>query len=332
MSLAQLVQSNTKDGHTIIDFLIDVMHGRLNHFKPCHRLSAARMLIIYGHQDASDFISDNSPADPFTRPATRRSLRIAGVNPELARLVKSQTDGGRTIIDFIVAVMEGRIREARPHHRMAAARDLLERGFGKLPHRRLPTPPKPFRSPTHRQHSYGYTARASSPGAILRDLISRAIGDPDHTNDTRTDTPSPNLSAHAIQDSDHTNDTHDDTLSPNLPTHAIEESTHDDTPDPDTAHPPTAHDDTTPIQPDTPNPENPLITQITVQTVPPTLASPTAAPSSSPPSTPTPTTTDPQSRKSPNHTNHSSDRPNDPHVPSRCPLAIPTFDPNTYHY
>ena len=282
MSLAQLVQSNTKDGHTIIDFLIDVMQGRLNHFKPCHRLSAARMLIIYGHQDASDFISDNSPADPFTRPATRRSLRIAGVNPELARLVKSQTDGGRSIIDFIVAVMEGRIREARPHHRMAAARDLLERGFGKLPHRRLPTPPKPFRSPTRHQRSYGYPVNTSSAGTILRDLIARAIGDPDHTNDTRTDTPSPNLSAHAIQDSDHTNDTHDDTLSPNLPTHAIEESTHDDTPDPDTAHPPTAHDDTTPIQPDTPNPENPLITQITVQTVPTTLTSPADAPTFDP--------------------------------------------------
>ena len=242
MSLAQLVQSNTQDGHTIIDFLINVMHGRLNHFKPCHRLSAARMLIIYGHQDASDFISDNSPADPFTRPATRRSLRIAGVNPELARLVKSQTDGGRTIIDFIVAVMEGRVREARPHHRMAAARDLLERGFGKLPHRRLPTPPKPFRSPTRHQHSYGYTASAPSASATLRDLISRAIGDPDHTDDaTRPDAASP--------------------------THAIEEPTHTNaTPDTDTAHQPTAHDDTTPTQPDTPNPENPPITQITVQT------------------------------------------------------------------
>ena len=241
MSLAQLVQSNTQDGHTIIDFLIDVMHGRLNHFKPCHRLSAARMLIIYGHQDADDFITDNSPADPFTRPATRRSLRIAGVNPELARLVKSQTDGGRTIIDFIVAVMEGRVREARPHHRMAAARDLLERGFGKLPHRRLPTPPKPFRSPTHRQHSYGYPVNTSSAGTILRDLISRAIGDPDQ-DDTRPDAAPPS--------------------------HTIEEPTHDDTPDTDTAHQPTAHDDTTPIQPDTPNPENPPITQITVQTVP----------------------------------------------------------------
>ena len=30
----------------------------------------------------------------------------------------------------------------------------------------------------------------------------------------------------------------------------------------------TAHDTTTPIQPDTPNPENPPITQITVQTLP----------------------------------------------------------------
>ena len=268
MSLAQLVQSNTQDGHTIIDFLINVMHGRLNHFKPCHRLSAARMLIIYGHQDASDFITDNSPADPFTRPATRRSLRIAGVNPELARLVKSQTDGGRSIIDFIVAVMEGRIREARPHHRMAAARDLLERGFGKLPHRRLPTPPRPFRSPTRHQRSYGYPVNTSSAGTILRDLIARAIGDPDHTNDTRTGTPSPTCPPSPT----HTNDIEE---SPNLPTHAIEEPTHQH---PDTAHPPTAHDDTTPIQPDTPNPENPLITQITVQTVPTTLASPTDAP------------------------------------------------------
>ena len=265
MSLAQLVQSNTKDGHTIIDFLIDVMHGRLNHFKPCHRLSAARMLIIYGHQDADDFITDNSPADPFTRPATRRSLRIAGVNPELARLVKSQTDGGRSIIDFIVAVMEGRVRDARPHHRMAAARDLLERGFGKLPHRRLPTPPKPFRSPTRHQRSYGYPVNTSSAGTILRDLIARAIGEPDH-DDTRTGTPSPAPSTHAIEEPTHTNDTRTGTPSPAPSTHAIEEPTHTNTPD--TTHQPTAHDYTTPIQPDTPNPENPPITQITVQTIP----------------------------------------------------------------
>ena len=304
MSLAQLVQSNTKDGHTIIDFLIDVMQGRLNHFKPCHRLSAARMLIIYGHQDASDFITDNSPADPFTRPATRRSLRIAGVNPELARLVKSQTDGGRTIIDFIVAVMEGRIREARPYHRMAAARDLLERGFGKLPHRRLPTPPKPFRSPTRHQRSYGYTAGASSPGAILRNLIARAIGDPDQ-DDTRTGTATPVPSTHTIQDPDHTNDTHDDTPSPNLPTHAIEEPTHTNaTPDADTAHQPTAHADTTPTQPDTPNPENPPITQITVQTA--------------------HDDTTPIQPDTPN--------PENPPITQIIVQTVPTFDPNTYHY
>ena len=309
MSLAQLVQSNTQDGHTIIDFLIDVMHGRLNHFKPCHRLSAARMLIIYGHQDASAFISDNSPADPFTRPATRRSLKIAGVNPELARLVKSQTDGGRTIIDFIVAVMEGRIREARPHHRMAAARDLLERGFGKLPHRRLPTPPKPFRSPTPRQRSYGYTAGASSPGAILRNLIARAIGDPDHTNDT-----------------------HDDTPSPNLPTHAIEEPTHTNaTPDADTAHQPTAHDYTTPTQPDTPNPENPQITQIAVQTAHDTTTpiQPDTPNPENPPITQitvqtAPDDTTPIQLDTPN--------PENPPITQITVQTVPTFDPNTYHY
>ena len=305
MSLANIVKANTKDGHTIIDFLTDVMHGHLKHFKPCHRLSAARMLLIYGHGDAEDYVTDNSPAHHFTRPATRRTLRIAGVNPELARLIKSQTNNGLLIIEFVIAVMEGRVKNARPHHRMEAARDLLERGFGKLPRATLPRPPKPFQPDTRR---YGYPD-GTPPGVILKDMIARAIGDhdddddphpvtasldpathtieePDHT-DARPSAASPDPATHTIEAPDHTDNTRPDAALPDLATHAIEDPDHTDdtdtTPTPtDTPEPtntntdtpePANHDTDDPAPPPTKdthphNPANPRITKITVQTIP----------------------------------------------------------------
>ena len=185
MSLSNMVHPNAGYGATIVDFLVDVMNGELAGFKPCHRLSAARLLIIYGREDATAFISDHSSSDLFSQPATRRSLKAAGVNPDVARLIKSETADGRRIIDFLVAVMEGRVDKVRPCHRMAAATDLLERGFGKNPRRSLPRRPRPTQPTSNGWYRYDYGHDASS-GAILNDLISRATGNPD-ASDTDTD-------------------------------------------------------------------------------------------------------------------------------------------------
>ena len=142
MTLSSLVQTNTEHGRTIVDFLVDVMNGEFHEFQPGHRLTAAKLLMVYGHEDTADFIADDSSPDLFTRPATRRSLKVAGVNPVLVKLIMSQTGDGHRVIDYLVSVMEGRIGKARPCHRMAAARELLERGFGKSSRRDLPRPPR----------------------------------------------------------------------------------------------------------------------------------------------------------------------------------------------
>ena len=60
MSLSQFIRDNTNDGRNIASVLIDVMEGRLDGCKISHRLTAARMLTIYGYEDADDFIADNT--------------------------------------------------------------------------------------------------------------------------------------------------------------------------------------------------------------------------------------------------------------------------------
>ena len=51
MTLLNIIKEDTNDGRNIISFLTNAMNGRLDGFKPYHRLSAARLLIIYGNDD-----------------------------------------------------------------------------------------------------------------------------------------------------------------------------------------------------------------------------------------------------------------------------------------
>ena len=102
-------------------------------FRICHRLQAARLLTTYGNEDAPNFIADNtSESSPRRdRPNSKRQTKF---DTELARLIREDTGDGRSIARFLVNVMVGELRSFRPHHRMAAARELLNRGFGKSAH------------------------------------------------------------------------------------------------------------------------------------------------------------------------------------------------------
>ncbi len=52
----------------------------------------------------------------------------------LARIVREETDDGRRIVRFFVKVAEGELESEgfKPHHRIAAGRELLLRGFGPV--------------------------------------------------------------------------------------------------------------------------------------------------------------------------------------------------------
>ena len=130
MTLSQIIKLRTNDGLAIVDFLLEVMQDRYDDFRICHRLQAARLLNTYGNEDSPNFIADN-PQEPRSDRHNPRPSRPSKFDTELARLIREDTDDGRSIARFLVYVMEGELESFRPHHRMAAARELLDRGFGK---------------------------------------------------------------------------------------------------------------------------------------------------------------------------------------------------------
>ena len=143
MTLSQIIKLRTNSGGAIVDFLVDVMQDQYEDFRICHRLQAARLLTTYGNEDAPNFISETTP-DSSPRRDRPNSKHQTKFDTELARLIREDTGDGRSIARFLVNVMEGEIRSFRPHHRMAAARELLNRGFGKSartePERGRPAP------------------------------------------------------------------------------------------------------------------------------------------------------------------------------------------------
>ena len=137
MSLSQYIRENTNDGHNIARVLIDVLEGRLDDTKISHRLTAARLLTIYGHEDADDFIADNTPDTPSDERGENIWLEI---DPGLRTLINARTDDGRVICMFLIDVMEGRFEGSHVGHRVSAARELLSRAYGKSLGRSLPKP------------------------------------------------------------------------------------------------------------------------------------------------------------------------------------------------
>ena len=131
MTLSQIIKLRTNSGRAIADFLVDVMQDRFKDFRICHRLQAARLLATYGNEDAPNFIADNTSDTPTARRNGSKATRQTKFDTELARVIREDTDDGRSIARFLVNVMEGELRTFKPHNRISAARELLNRGFGK---------------------------------------------------------------------------------------------------------------------------------------------------------------------------------------------------------
>ena len=167
--LQQNIISFTKDGEHVARFLTETMQGRHTDAKFNHRLEAAKHLIKYGLTAAqcrttSDRLSraggnlegqgdDETPAQSPLSPGERvrvRGTEIAKpvthldiLNYQIAHLIRHETAEGHTLVEFLIHTMTGRDRPftpkkfcIKPADRMAAARELLRRGFGDLGSRR----------------------------------------------------------------------------------------------------------------------------------------------------------------------------------------------------
>ncbi len=170
--LQQNIISFTKDGEHIARFLTETMRGKTPGVKVNHRLEAAKHLIRYGFPDAdcettSDRLSraggnpdgqggDEAPVQSPLSPGERARVRgkeitkpishLDILNYQIAHLIRHETAEGHTIANFLIHIMSGRDRPftpkkfcIKPADRMAAARELLRRGFGDLGSHRKPS-------------------------------------------------------------------------------------------------------------------------------------------------------------------------------------------------
>ena len=128
-SLRDIVRQETDDGRLIVRFFVSTMQGQLQDAKPSHRIAAARQLVKLGFTEAQDFIDENAPAPKRRRRAHHSPPADRKLASGLAKIVRQETDDGRVAVRFLVDVMRGGLPGFKPHHRLAAARELLRRGF-----------------------------------------------------------------------------------------------------------------------------------------------------------------------------------------------------------
>ena len=148
------IHSITKDGYDIAAFLADTMRGETPGVKVNHCMDAAKQLIKYGFTDIN---CDNIPPLPqgegrgegdekssSSAPLVSAPVSYLDIlNYQIAHLIRHETADGHTIVNFLVDIMTGRDRpftpkkfRIKPADRMAAARELLRRGFGDFGSRR----------------------------------------------------------------------------------------------------------------------------------------------------------------------------------------------------
>ena len=130
-SLADIIREETDDGRLVVRFLIDVMQGKVDDSKPCHRLDAARQLLNLGFNDAHSVIQSVSQSAGVRAPSPAPTN--SRINQELADIIKLETSDGKIAVRFLVDVMQGNLQDFKPHHRLAAAKELLRRGFDNTP-------------------------------------------------------------------------------------------------------------------------------------------------------------------------------------------------------
>ena len=147
------IHSFTKDGEDIARFLAETLRGETPGVKVCHRMDAAKQLFKYGFNEANSVRPEpvEPPAEEQDRPTDNSELKTENspvthidiLNYEIAHLIRHETAEGHTVVEFLIHTMTGRDRpftpkkfRIKPADRMAAARELLRRGFGELGSRR----------------------------------------------------------------------------------------------------------------------------------------------------------------------------------------------------
>ena len=129
--IAEIVQEATNGGQLIVEFLVDMVVGKIEGANHWHRLEATRQLERLGVK------IPNAVKQAATSPANGTKTSRASGKPEpkdeLADIIREETRGGREIVRFLMDAMQGKLEDFKPRHRLAASDRLITRGFDNVP-------------------------------------------------------------------------------------------------------------------------------------------------------------------------------------------------------
>ena len=142
MNIEQYTRQATNDGKILVDFLVDNIQGSAPHVTVNHKFKSVEWLAKLGGFIPETAVShsktkNSAPArlcDKKTDskpPVTEKQI----LHFEIARLIKQETQDGKTAIDFLTRVVAKGERPKSGENftvaaRMRATRELLIRGFG----------------------------------------------------------------------------------------------------------------------------------------------------------------------------------------------------------
>ena len=135
-----IILEETDGGRNIARFLNNAMEGELSDFEPQHRLKAAEILVDCGSEEAAEYVRANKT------PKRRRSTTVQRdpaqsesegdrdpitdpFKDKIARAIREETNNGLSIVRNLIQIMETHEEPYKPHHNLAAAKQLIERGF-----------------------------------------------------------------------------------------------------------------------------------------------------------------------------------------------------------
>ncbi len=110
-------------------------------------LSPGERVRVRGTENTpSSLMTEGRDGDEVSPPSSAPVTHLDILNYQIAHLIRHETAEGHTVVEFLIHTMTGRDRpftpkkfRIKPADRMAAARELLRRGFGELGSRRKPS-------------------------------------------------------------------------------------------------------------------------------------------------------------------------------------------------
>ena len=128
--LAQKIRTRTNDGDDILDYLYGVFYDEEPGVLHGHRIQAGRVLVIYG-QLSPEAIKRLQELESHSDSKVDRDQQKA--DSSLARKIRRMTGDGDDIITYLLDTMNGidnaSGKRVRHNNRLAAARELLKRGY-----------------------------------------------------------------------------------------------------------------------------------------------------------------------------------------------------------